>query len=289
MVIALKPNRSWLIAGLAIFLIGILAVAGCLDGDEDDDDNGDEEPEQKTLEISGSTTVLPIAAKAAEEYQKTHTDVTINVNGGGSGVGVEMAGTGVADIGMASREVKDSEMDEYPDLKVYPVAKDGIAIIVHKDNTLTGLTMEQVKQIYQGDITNWNEVGGPDMEIVIVGRDSASGTRGTFDELVLDKEDPSLDMIEQQSNGDVHSTVKTTAGAIGYVGLGYLDNEVKGVPVNGVAPSVATVQDDTYPVARNLNFLFLGEPSGLAKDFLDFVLSTEGQALVEDEGFVPLS
>jgi phosphate transport system substrate-binding protein len=265
---------------LAILIAGVV-LAGCL-GSEDDE-------EDKTLEIAGSTTVLPIASKAAEEFQKDHDDVTINVNGGGSSVGVEMAGTEVADIGMASREVKDSEMDTYPNLKSIPVAKDGIAIIVHVDNTVSGLTVAQVKQIYQGDITNWNEVGGPDLEIVIVGRDSASGTRGTFDELVLDKEDPSLNMIEQQSNGDVHSTVKTTEGAIGYVGLGYLDNEVKGVPIDTVTPSVATVQDGTYPIARNLNFLTLGDAEGLAKDFIDFVLSAEGQALVEEEGFVPLS
>ncbi|MEA3560037.1 MAG: phosphate ABC transporter substrate-binding protein [Candidatus Thermoplasmatota archaeon] len=278
--VALKPKRSWLIAGLGVFVIAIVAAAGCLGGD-------DEGKDDKTLEIAGSTTVLPIASLAAEEYQKEH-DVIINVNGGGSSVGVEMAGTGIADIGMASREVKDSEKDTYPTLRSIPVAKDGIAIIVHKDNTVSGLTIEQVKQIYQGDITNWNEVGGPDLEIVIIGRDSASGTRGTFDELVLDKEDPSLEMIEQQSNGDVHSTVKTTNGAVGYVGLGYLDSEVKGVPIDSVTPSIATVQDDTYPIARNLNFLSLGEPEGLAKEFIDFVLSSAGQALVEDEGFVPL-
>lgn len=268
-------------AGITFLVVGVL-LAGCLGGD----DEGEEQ--DSTLEISGSTTVLPIASSAAEEYQKDH-DVTINVNGGGSSVGVTMAGTGVADIGMASREIKDSEMDEYPDIISIPVAKDGIAIIVHKDNTVSGLTVTQVKEIYQGDITNWNEVGGPDMEIVMVGRDSASGTRGTFDELVLDKEDPSLDMIEQQSNGDVHSTVKTTKGAIGYVGLGYLDNEVKGVPVDGVEPSISTVQDDSYPIARNLNFLTLGEAEGLAADFIDFLLSSEGQAIVEEEGFVPLS
>ena len=264
--------------GLSAVVVIVAALAGCLGGDD-----------EKDLTITGSTTVLPVAQAAAAQYMEDNSDATINVNGGGSSVGVEAAGTGSADIGMASREVKQSEMDEYPDIKSVPVAKDGIAVIVNNDNPVTSLTMEQIEKIYLGEITNWQDVGGRDETIVVIGRDSASGTRGTFDELVLDKEDPTTEMLEKQSNGDVHTSVKETPLSIGYVGLGYLDDKVKGVNVDGVEPSVETVVDGSYPISRNLNFIFNGEPDGFAKEFLDYVLGPDGQAIVEDEGFVPLS
>lgn len=267
-------------AGFILAIVAIAVVAGCLGGDNVDEDS--------TLIITGSTTVLPIAEIAAEEYMKDH-DVRIFVNGGGSGVGVEAAGTGTADIGMASRGIKESEMSEYPDLIAIPIAKDGIAIIVHPTNVVSDLTVEQVKRIYLGEITNWDEVGGEDLEIVVVGRDSASGTRGTFDELVLDKEDPSMSMLEKQSNGDVFETVKGNENAIGYVGLGYVTKGVKGLRMEGVEPSVPTVLDGSYPISRNLNLVFKGDPEGPAREFLDFMLSSEGQRIVEEKKFVPLS
>jgi phosphate transport system substrate-binding protein len=279
-VIALKPNKNWLIAGLGMFVIAMVVAAGCLGGDEDD---------EKVLSIAGSTTVLPVAQAVADEYMDQNSDVDITVTGGGSSVGVKSAADGTADIGMASREVKQSEMDDNPTLVVTPIAKDGIAIIVHKDNPITGLTMEEVQKIYKGEITNWNEVGGPDLEIVLVGRDSASGTRATFEELVDVEDECDESMQEKASNGAIKETVKGNENAIGYVGLGYVDSEIKGVPVDSVSPSIATVQDGSYPISRNLNLITDGQPSGLAKEFIDFFLSSEGQAIVESEDFVPLS
>jgi phosphate transport system substrate-binding protein len=280
-VIALKPNKNWLIAGLGMFVIAMVVAAGCLGGGDDDD--------EKTLSIAGSTTVLPVAQAFADKYMDDNSDVTITVSGGGSSVGVKSAADGTADIGMASREVKQSEMDENPTLKVTPIAKDGIAIIAHKDNTITGLTMAQVKDIYEGTITNWQDVGGPDLEIVIVGRDSASGTRATFEELVDCEGTCDPGMQEKASNGAVFEAVKGNENAIGYVGLGYVNDEILPVPVGGALPSVATVQDGSYPISRNLNFITDGAPSGLAKEFIDFCLSAAGQQIVEDEDFVPLS
>lgn len=151
------------------------------------------------------------------------------------------------------------------------------------------MTMEQVKQMYLGEISNWKDVGGPDLEIVLVGRDSASGTRATFDELVLAKAEPSGDMQQKQSNGQVHETVKTNENAIGYVGLGYVDAEVKGVPIDGVAPTVTNVQLGDYPISRNLNMFTNGAATGLAKIFLDYLISTAGQKIVQEEGFVPIA
>jgi len=278
----LKAHGKYMFTGLAIVAVALMAiVAGCLGGDEDD---------EKVLNIAGSTTVQPVAQAAASAYMDDHSDVEILVSGGGSSVGVTSAADGTADIGMASRELKDSEKTDNPDLVVTVIAKDGIALIVHPDNNVTGLTKDQVASIYKGEITNWKDVGGPDAAIVLVGRDSASGTRASFEELLkIEGGDLSTAMLEQQSNGGVYEYVKGNPNAIGYVGLGYVKEGVKGVPINGVQPTIANVQGGTYPISRSLNMITMGAPDGLAKEFLDFLLSTEGQKIVEENGFVPLA
>jgi len=248
--------------------------------------------EIQTLSVTGSTTVLPIAQKAAEKYMDMHSDVNILMSGGGSSVGVKSAGEGTADIGMASREIKDAEKNGYPNLKPVVVAKDGIALIVHPSNPVASLTVDQVKGIYNGAYTNWSEVGGEPLEIVVIGRDSASGTREFFWKEVMNKGDFVATMLEKNSNGAIKQTVAQTPGAIGYVGLGYIDETVRAVKIKSdgreIEPTVANVQNGSYPISRNLYFLVNGEPEGLVKDFIDFILSSEGQAIVEEEGFVPV-
>jgi phosphate transport system substrate-binding protein len=254
----------------------------------------EEEPgqEMQTLAIQGSTTVLPITQKAAEKYMDNHPNVNIQVSGGGSSVGVKSAGEGTVDIGMASREMKDAEKTDYPNLNPIAIAKDGIALIVHPSNAVTSLSVEEVKGIYNGTYTNWSEFGGEDMEIVVVGRDSASGTREFFWTEVMHKEDFVPTMLEKNSNGAVKQTVSQTPGAIGYVGLGYLDEAVKALKIKSdgkeVEPTVANVLNGSYPISRSLYLLVNGEPAGLIKEFIDFILGPEGQAIVEEEGFVPL-
>ncbi len=248
--------------------------------------------EVQTLTIQGSTTVLPIAQKTAENYMDMHSTVDIQVSGGGSSVGVKSAGEGTVDIGMASRDLKDAEKTDYPNLNPIAVAKDGIALIVHPSNPVTSLTVEEIKGIYDGTYTNWSEFGGEDAEIVVVGRDSASGTREFFWEKVMHKEDFVATMLEKNSNGAVKQTVSQTPGAIGYVGLGYIDETVKALKIKSdskeVEPTVANVLNGSYPISRSLYMLINGEPTGLIKEFIDFVLSPEGQAIVEEEGFVPI-
>jgi phosphate transport system substrate-binding protein len=274
---------------LAVPLLALLMIAtlfaGCTGG------GGDTTPE--SLSVTGSTTVLPVAQKAAEAYMDTHLQADIQVSGGGSSVGVQAVGEGTADIGMASRDLKDSEKEKYPDLVQHVVARDGIAVIVHPSNTMETVTTAQAKAIYQGTITNWKEIGGPDLAIVVVGRDSASGTREFFQEAVMNKEDFVPTQLEKNSNGAVKQTIAQTPGAIGYVGLGYIDPTVKAlkVDVNGTAvePTVAAVVSGDYPIARSLNMFTKGEATGLAKDYLDFILSPDGQTIVEEEGFVPVA
>jgi len=276
-----------------IALAGILLITALVCGCTDS--GGDGNPPAgsvETLAITGSTTVLPLAQLTADAYMDTHLNADIQVSGGGSSVGVKAVGEGTHDIGMASRGLKDAEVSAYPGLVQHVVAKDGIAIIVHKDNPVETLTLEEVKAIYLGDIRNWNEVGGDDMEIVVIGRDSASGTREYFYEEVMDKQDFYAGQLEKNSNGAVKQTVQQTPGAIGYVGLGYLDETVGAVALGpdgaAVEPSVANVLAGTYPVARDLNMFTNGEPTGLAADYLAFVMSDEGQQLAADEGFVPV-
>jgi len=246
----------------------------------------------ENITIRGSTTVLPIAQKVAEVYMEDHPNVFISVSGGGSSVGIQSVGEGIAEIGMASRDLKDEEKSRYPNLKPIIIAKDAITIIVHPDNPITTLTLEQIRGIYNGTYTNWKEVGGPDQEIVVINRDSASGTREFFWEHVMHKDDFVATAIEKNSNGAVKQTVSQTPNAIGYVGLGYLDSSVKAIKIkmNGaeIEPTVANVLNGNYPIARSLYMITNGEPKGLVKDFIAFVLSEEGQRIVEEEGFVPI-
>jgi len=266
-------------------LASAIFLSGCIGGDD----------EIETLIIDGSTTVFPIAQAAADTYMDEHSDVDIQVSGTGSSNGISSVGGGSSDIGMASRELKSTEETSYPNLVQHIVAKDGIGLIIHTTNTVEQLTTQQVKDIYLGTYTNWNEVGGPNLEIVVVGRDSASGTREFFYDHVMGKEDFVSTMLEKNSNGAVHATVSTTPGAIGYVGLGYIDSEVKAINILNedtqeyVEPTVQNVLDGKYPIFRNLNMFTNGEPTDLTKEFIDFITSDEGQQVVQDEGFVPIN
>ncbi len=277
-------------------IAGILLITAMVCGCTDSGTGGDGTPATgrvETLTITGSTTVLPLAQLTAEAYMDANANADIQVSGGGSSVGVKAVGVGTHDIGMASRGLKDAEEAAYPGLVQHVVAKDGIAIIVHGDNPVTTLSLDEVRAIYAGGIRNWNEVGGDDMAIVVIGRDSASGTREYFSGEVMEKEDFTSGQLEKNSNGAVAQTVRQTPGAIGYVGLGYLDETLGAVALGpdgaAVEPSVDNVLAGTYPLARDLNMFTNGEPGGLAADYLAFIMSPEGRQLVADEGFVPVA
>jgi len=273
------------VVGIASIIIAAVIMSGCV-GEESGKD-------VKTLTVTGSTTVLPIGQSAAEAYMEKDAFADILVSGGGSSVGVQAVGEGTADIGMASRDLKVTETEKYPDLITHVVARDGIAIILYKDNPIKSLTIAQVKAVYRGEITDWKELGGDDLEIVVIGRDSASGTREFFHSEVMNSEDFVRTQLEKNSNGAVKKTVEQTPGAVGYVGLGYIDSTVRAVMITdgetAVVPSVENVINGKYPIARPLNMFTKGEAAGLAKDYLDFIMSSEGQKLVEEEGFVPVA
>jgi len=238
--------------------------------------------------VAGSTTVQPLAEKLAEAFSAKHPKVQITVQGGGSSVGVKSAGQGTVDVGAASREVKDSEKRKFPDLKVYTIARDGIAIVVHPDVSLDGLTKEQVKSIFAGEITNWKDFGGSDRPIVVVSREEGSGTRAAFEEMVMGKEGPPIvdTAILQPSNGAVRTTVSTTPDSIGFLSFGYLDASIKALAIDGVEATAEKAASGEYPVVRPLNLLTKGEPTGIVKAWLDFIMSDAGQRIVTEEGYI---
>jgi phosphate transport system substrate-binding protein len=237
------------------------------------------------ISLAGSTTVQPLAEKLAEEFTAMYPDVEIDVQGGGSSVGVKSAGQDTADIGMASREIKGSELEEFPSLVIYTIAKDGIAVVAHPDVAVDGLTMDEVRSIFAGEITNWQDVGGPDADIVVVAREEGSGTRAAFEEMVMGDEGPPIaaEAILQPSNGAVRTTVSTTPDSIGFLSFGYLDASVKALAVDGVEATVENALSGAYSVVRPLNMLTNGEPTGVVKAFLDFIMSPEGQAIVAED------
>jgi len=255
--------------------------------------------QRQTIKISGSTTVLPIVQKAADQYMAAHPDADIQITGGGSGVGIQAIGAKTVDIGMSSREVTKDEMTKYPSFVITTVAQDGIAVIVNPSNEIKFVTQDQVKNIYLGTITKWTEINGANVpgtnnQIVVVGRDSASGTRTYFDEVVLLKATPTKNMLEKNSNGAVLQTIAQTPGSIGYVSIGFVSKDVKPLPIwwnsqQFIAPTLDNVKTKTYPISRDLYVITNGKPTGLTGDFIKYILGPEGQKIVADEGYVPLS
>lgn len=256
------------------------------------------------LKIAGSTTVLPLSQLWAEEFMSKYPNVSISVSGGGSGTGLSMLLNGTCDIANASREAKKKEIDtaraRNSKLVGTKIAKDGLAIIVHPSNNVKNLTMDQLRAIYSGKVRTWKEVGGDSSaNIVVVGRDSSSGTYGFFQEAVLGGGSYRSDMLSMPTNAAVAQAVAQSKNAIGYVGMAYAWKEEKagrckvlsisrkrGEP--GLEPTDENVMSGKYPLFRYLYMYTLGSPKGLAGEFIRFALSSKGQALVHKAGYLPL-
>jgi len=249
---------------------------------------------QDKLVLDGSTTVGPIAKAFAEYTMRQNPGVTITVSESGSGNGAKALLNGTCDIANLSRDLKDAERAAMTEKGVNPVrhvvAHDALPIIVHPSNKAKGLTVEQLRDIYSGKIANWKEVGGADMKIVVISRDTNSGTFETFKELVMKEEKISEGAEYVGSNGAIRQRIQTTRGAVGYAGLGFVDRSVKALEINGIAPSVETVRDKTYPISRDLYMFTNGEPAdgSRAAAFLKLGHSEKGREIIEEIGFVPV-
>jgi phosphate transport system substrate-binding protein len=241
------------------------------------------------LQLAGSTTVQPHAEALAKAFQANNSSVQVFVQGGGSSAGVTAVGTGTADIGMSSANLSKSQLSQYPNLKAVPIAVDGIAIIVNPQNTINNLTLSQTRDIFTGNVTNWNQVGGSDAKINVVNREEGSGTRDGIQKIVLKGGNFSSGGITQSSTGAVRSYVAGDPNAIGYISFAEVDNSVKALSIDGVAPTYATIASGTYPIQRDLLFVTNGAPSGNAKAFIDFTLSPVGQAVLKADKEVSIS
>ena len=250
----------------------------------------------ESLSIDGSTTVGPICDAFAEYFKSSiHPDIEITVKKTGSGDGATSLVEGRCDIAMMSRFMKDKEFEKAVANGVTPVAHviamDGVCVVVHPSNPISELTSDKIKMIFKGEITNWKQLGGPDQKIIPISRDTSSGTYETFHGLLMkgDKMAPTVEYVN--SNPQSHARVKTTPGAIAYVGLGFLDKNVKALKVDGIMPSRQTIAKGIYPISRAL-FLFTNkypQLGSLVHEFCSFYLTEEGQEIIEAKGFVPVT
>ncbi len=286
---------------LVCFLIVSFLLTSC--GTDSNDSAAASDSSAQYIENKGSDTIVNLALAWAERYQAAHTDVRISVTGGGSGTGIAALINNTVDLANASRQIKDEEIAEAQSKGVDPVehiiARDAIAVIVNAANPVNELTLQQISDIYSGKITNWTEVGGEDRPIVKLSRETNSGTHVYFLETVLrlsSKEDKTLfstDTLLLPSSEGIISEVRDNPNAIGYDGLGYVPDDLKMIAVAKgaggpyVLPSIETVNDKSYAIARDLYMYTNGQPVGVVKEYLDWILSDEAQQIVAELGFVP--
>ncbi len=280
-------------------LISLLLLTGCSSKTETVSATA-----QKYISDMGSDTIVNLALAWAEKYQQLHPDNSISVTGGGSGTGITALINKTVDIANASRQIKPEEISEAKSNGVDPVehiiARDAIAVIVNPENPVSQLTLQQISDIYSGKISNWREVGGEDRPIVRLSRETNSGTHVYFLETVLrlgkkdDKTLFSMDTLLLPSSEGIVAEVRQNPNAIGYDGLGYVPKDLKMIAIAEkaggayVLPSIETVNDKTYPIARDLYMYTNGQPTGIVKEYLDWIFAAEAQQIVAELGFVPI-
>jgi len=255
----------------------------------------------KSIQISGSTTVLPVISNAADAFKKQHPDTHIIVNAGGSGVGMNQLGEGKTAIGMISRDITNAEKEKYPDAKfnVIAIGKDAVVAVVSSeiyDAGVTELTITEIASIYKGEIRNWKELGGPDKEILCVDKEAARGTRHVFMEVVMgdkEAEAPGADLVLGSNNEEQTAIVQSDA-AIGMLSNAWLTKDVKGLNIKindnmSIQPSLENIMNGKYPITRNLEIVTRGQPTGELNNFINYLLSKEGQKFVEKAGYVKIN
>ena len=255
------------------------------------------EARESIVVVSGSSTVMPLAELAAEEYNIMQDDYTVNVKSGGSGVGIVDVAEGRSDIAMASREIKLEERQRYetPTLRFIEqtVGYDAICLVVSEDvydSGITSLTTDEVRRIYSGDIANWKDLGGPDMEIFAIGRRPGSGTRDTFNEIIMGSREAETPGVSYDcgESSEVKFSTRKSDNAIGYMGYSFvMSGDTKVVSLDGISPTIENIKSGAYPLARKLYFVTLGEPTPGAKAFIDYILSPAGQKIAIENGFIP--
>lgn len=248
--------------------------------------------------IKGSDTMLPLSQKEAESFMKANPSKTVTVTGGGSGVGISALLEGTTDIAQLSRKIKFDEKQKLEKkgkaVKEVIAAYDALAVVIHPSNKVTKLTREQMEGIFTGKITNWKEVGGDNLKIIPYSRETSSGTYEFFKESVLKNKNYMNGIMSMPATGAIIQSVSQTKGAIGYVGLAYLNKEVKAIHVSYdqgnkyIEPTVSNAKNKSYPIVRPLYYYYLTSDANKVKGFMDFVLSTQGQKIVSEIGYIPV-
>jgi phosphate transport system substrate-binding protein len=289
--------KKWIVVALASALaVGALGLSGC--GSKAATTSPDKATALSgSINVAGSDTMVNLAQAWAEKFGTDNSGVMVSVKGGGSGVGIAALINKTVDFADASREIKSEETSAAKAAGVDPVetevAKDGVVVVVNKANAVTNITKEQLGKVYAGEITNWKDLGGADAQIVVLGRDSSSGTYGFIKDEVLgklpNKPEYTKSMLNLQSTQAIVDEVAKNPNGIGYIGLGYENASIKPIDVDGSTASVATVLDGTYALSRGLFMYSNGEPAGVMKSYIDWILSAPGQAIVKEQGFVPLT
>lgn len=247
----------------------------------------------KKVVIKGSTTVLPVTQKTAEAFRKIN-NVSITIEGSGSGNGIKALIDGTCEIANSSREMKAEELQSAKDkgkaVKEIALAVDMIVPVIHPSNAVNNITMAQLKAVYDGSITNWKQLGGKDENIVVISRDTSSGTYEIWQEKVMKKTDVRKDALLQASNGAIVSAVAGNPKALGYIGYGYIDKSVKPITVDKVEVTIENGKSGKFPVSRKL-YMYVDENklSPDAQKYIDFILSADGQKLVKEAGFIPVN
>ncbi|MDU5106002.1 phosphate ABC transporter substrate-binding protein [Clostridium sp.] len=282
-----RKSLKLICTALLVSIVGA-GVAGCGNSSVKSNPEGGNSKDKVTISISGSTSVGPLMGKLAEKYENKNSNISIEINEVGSSAGIKDTINGVSEIGMSSRELKSEEESS---VKGTTIAYDGIAIITNKNNPIKNITIEQIKDIYTGKITNWNEIeGGKDAPIVVVSREEGSGTRDAFQEIIGYKsEELEPNTMIANATGAVKQTVIGNENSIGFVSFEYLDDEVNVVNVENVEPKAEEVQAGKYKISRP--FIVVSKEGTLSEEgqkFIDFILSEEGQAMVKDNKAIPV-
>lgn len=270
--------KKFLITLLSLFSISALSYANPLDAFKN---------QQGQIDIAGGTAHIPVMKRAAQDIMEFNPQIRITITGGGSGVGVQKVGEGLVQIGNTGRALKDSETEKYG-LVSFPFAIDGVAICVNIKNSVTELSKDQLIQIFSGQITNWKDVGGADAKISLYAREDGSGTRDTFEELALNKSQTTSSANIVNSNGAMKTAILQDENAIGYVGIGHLSEQIKGITLDGMVPSQENAASNTYKITRLLYMNTKGEPQGIVKSFIDYIFSPRGDEIIKEAGYIPV-
>ena len=269
----LQQTRGPLALGACLLLLTVALAMGC---------SAKSSTDARPLCVAGSTSVQPFAEKLAEVYMQQHPRARIEVQGGGSSAGIFAADHGAADLGASSRELVAAEKH----LTEIPIAYDGIAVIVHPANPLTNIRLEEIRQLFDGSVKDWKYLGLPPHAIDLITREEGSGTREAFEHLVMGQTEITPGALVQDSNGSVREIVAGDPYSVGYISAGLVDHRVKALAIDGVSPTPENIKTHTYQLVRRFLLVSRTAPAGRCKSFIDFILSPQGQNLLESEGLV---